>query len=90
MWRFAFRRVFGILLVLFVAIVLTFGALQFVPGDPILILLGDQSGDVELEARLRAEYGLDRPLTEQFSSYLEGVLRGDFGLSFRFASTPSR
>ena len=87
-WRFAFRRVFGILLVLFVAVVLTFGALQFVPGDPILILLGDQSGDVELEARRRAEYGLDRPLTEQFVRYLGGVLRGDFGLSFRFASTP--
>ena len=86
--RFAFRRVLGIVLVLFVAIVLTFGALQFVPGDPILILLGDQSGDAALEARLRAEYGLDRPLTEQFSSYLGGVVRGDFGLSFRFASTP--
>ena len=88
MLRFAFRRVLGIVLVLFVAVVLTFGALQFVPGDPILILLGDQSGDAALEARLRSEYGLDRPLTEQFSSYLGGVDRGDFGLSFRFASTP--
>jgi len=88
--RFAARRIAGIVLVLLVAVVLTFIAVQFVPGDPILILLGDQSGDAVLEARLRAEYGLDRPLVEQFASYVGGVVRGDFGLSFRYASMPVR
>ena len=90
MWRFAVRRVLGLVPVLLVALVATFIALQFVPGDPIVILLGDQSGDPALEARLRAEYGLDRPLMERFVRYVTGVLRGDFGLSFRFASTPVR
>ena len=88
--RFAVRRIVGIAVVLVVALVLTFLALQAVPGDPIMILLGDQSGDAVLEARLRAEYGLDRPLVEQFVSYVSGVLHGDFGLSFRYASTPVR
>jgi ABC-type dipeptide/oligopeptide/nickel transport system permease component len=74
--------------VLLTAVVLTFVANQFVTGDPITTLLSDKSGDAALEARLRAEYGLDRPLWRQFLSYVGGVVRGDFGLSFRFASTP--
>jgi ABC-type dipeptide/oligopeptide/nickel transport system permease component len=86
--RYALRRVLGLLPVLVTAIVLTFVANQFVPGDPILTLLSDKSGDAALEARLRAEYGLDRPLWRQFVTYVGGIVRGDFGLSFRFASTP--
>ena len=88
MFRYAVARIFGLIPVLFVAVVVTFVAIQFVPGDPIMILLSDQAGDPVLEARLRAEYGLDRPLHEQFLDYLVGILHGDFGLSFRFASVP--
>jgi ABC-type dipeptide/oligopeptide/nickel transport system permease component len=85
---YALRRLLGLVPVLLAAVVLTFVANQFVPGDPIMTLLSDRSGDTALEARLRAEYGLDRPLWRQFLTYLGGVVRGDFGLSFRFASTP--
>jgi ABC-type dipeptide/oligopeptide/nickel transport system permease component len=85
---YALRRVLGLLPVLLAAVVLTFVANQFVPGDPITTLLSDRSGDAALEARLRAEYGLDRPLWRQFGTYVAGIVRGDFGLSYRFASTP--
>jgi ABC-type dipeptide/oligopeptide/nickel transport system permease component len=85
---YALRRALGLLPVLLTAVILTFVANQFVPGDPITTLLSDRSGDVKLEARLRAEYGLDRPLWRQFGTYVTGILRGDFGLSFRYASTP--
>jgi ABC-type dipeptide/oligopeptide/nickel transport system permease component len=85
---YAIRRALGLVPVLLTAVVLTFAANQFVPGDPIMTLLSDKSGDAALEARLRAEYGLDRPLWRQFLSYVAGIARGDFGLSFRFASTP--
>jgi ABC-type dipeptide/oligopeptide/nickel transport system permease component len=88
MRAYALRRVLGLLPVLLTAVVLTFAANQFVPGDPIMTLLSDKSGDAALEARLRAEYGLDRPLWRQFVTYVGGIVRGDFGLSFRFASTP--
>jgi ABC-type dipeptide/oligopeptide/nickel transport system permease component len=88
MGAFVVRRVFGLIPVLFMAVVLTFIANQFVPGDPIMALLSDQSGDPVLEARLRADYGLDRPLSEQFFSYVGGIFRGDFGLSFRYANMP--
>jgi ABC-type dipeptide/oligopeptide/nickel transport system permease component len=85
---YALRRVLGLVPVLLAAVVLTFVANQFVPGDPIMTLLSDKSGDAALEARLRAEYGLDQPLWRQFLLYLGGIVRGDFGLSFRFASVP--
>ncbi|MGH6920481.1 MAG: ABC transporter permease [Geminicoccaceae bacterium] len=88
MLAYAARRVLGLIPVLFTAVVLCFIAIQLVPGDPIMVLLSDQSGDPELEARLRADYGLDRPLIVQFVDYLAGVLRGDFGMSFRFANLP--
>ncbi len=85
---YAARRILGLFPVLAIAVVLTFIANQFVPGDPILILLSDQSGDPALEARLRADYGLDRPLWEQFISYIQEIFRGTFGMSFRFANVP--
>ena len=81
------RRLTGLLGVWFLAIVITFVALQFVPGDPIMAMLSDRSGDAELEARLRADYGLDRPLIVQFIDYLRNIANGTFGLSFRYAGT---
>ncbi len=88
MLAYAIKRVLGLIPVLAIAVVVTFIAAQMVPGDPILALLSDQSGDQELEARLRADYGLDRPILEQFIDYVAGLLQGDFGLSFRFANVP--
>lgn len=88
MWTYAARRLLGLLGVWFIAVLLTFIAVQFVPGDPIQTLLSDYSGDPVLEARLRRDYGLDRPLWIQFLDYLGNVANGTFGLSFRFAGTP--
>ena len=88
MFTFVVKRVLGLIPVLFVAIILTFLANQMVPGDPIQTLLSDHSGNEALEARLRAAYGLDRPLLVQFFDYIWNILNGDFGLSFRFAQMP--
>jgi len=87
MIEYAARRLMGLLGVWFLAIVITFIAVQFVPGDPIMALLSDRSGDLELEARLRADYGLDRSLLVQFLDYLAHIADGTFGLSFRYANT---
>lgn len=79
------RRISGLLFIWFVAVLISFAALQLVPGDPILVLLSDQSGDAALEARLRADYGLDRSLPRQFIDYIGSIADGSFGLSYRFA-----
>lgn len=85
---YAIRRILGLLGVWMIAVIITFIAVQFVPGDPIMALLSDRSGDLELEARLRADYGLDRPLIVQFLDYLRNIANGTFGLSFRYSGTP--
>jgi ABC-type dipeptide/oligopeptide/nickel transport system permease component len=88
MATFLIRRLLGLVPVLAVAVVLTFVALQALPGDPIAVMLSDHSADLELAARLRAEYGLDQPLWWQFLTYVLHIAEGDFGLSFRFVHTP--
>jgi len=88
MATYVLRRLFGLLPVLLAAIVLTFVANQFVPGDPITVMLGDQGANVALAEKLRREYGLERPILEQFVDYLSRLARGDLGLSFRYPSTP--
>jgi ABC-type dipeptide/oligopeptide/nickel transport system permease component len=81
---YAARRLLGLIPVLIAVILLTFAANQLTPGDPVLTMLSDQSADKVLAAKLRAEYGLDRPIWEQFLRYVKGIATGDFGLSFRF------
>ncbi len=84
MLSFLAQRLAGLVATVLAAVVLTFVANLFVPGDPITVMLGDQSSNRELAAKLRAEYGLERPVLDQFLSYVLGLLRGEMGLSFRF------
>ena len=54
------------------------------PGDPLTFITGE--GDISSEqlARLRAEYGLDRPLATQYALYLKKIVTGDLGFSYRY------
>ncbi len=88
MTRYIVSRLLGLIPVLMLAVIITFIANRFVPGDPVMVMLGDQSADVALAAKLRAEYGLDRPVWQQFWAYTTGLLQGDLGLSFRFPGVP--
>jgi ABC-type dipeptide/oligopeptide/nickel transport system permease component len=90
MLGFVVRRLIGLIPVLAAVLVVTFLAMQALPGDPVQVMLSDHSSDVEMAARLRAEYGLDQPLLVQFSNYVWNALSGDFGLSFRYVHTKVR
>ena len=85
---FLLRRLLGLAPVLAVAIVVTFLAVHALPGDPVQVMLSDHSADQEMADKLRAEYGLDRPLHVQFGSYVGEIVRGRFGLSFRYVHMP--
>lgn len=58
----------------------TFLLIHLVPGDPVQSALGG-SATPERIAAVRADLGLDRPLREQFGSYLGDLARGDLGSS---------
>ncbi|HTW27799.1 MAG TPA: ABC transporter permease [Acetobacteraceae bacterium] len=76
------RRGAWSLLILFVVATLTFFLSRVVPADPAAFLAG-QNASPEAVARIRAEYGLDRPLLSQYVAYMGGLLHGDFGRSIR-------
>jgi peptide/nickel transport system permease protein len=75
-------RVLLLLPVLLGVSLVSFGLLQLVPGDPALILAGEEATE-EVLARIRQEYGLNRPLPVQFLSYLRHAASGDLGISIQ-------
>lgn len=87
MFRFAARRTISLVFVLFSLTFLTFLIGRLVPGDPIQVLMGPRR-DPATYARLQHLYGLDQPLLVQYVTYATGLLRGDFGLSFRYEGRP--
>ncbi len=81
MVRYFFKRLGMMLVALFLIILLTFVIMHAVPGGP---FTGDRNVSEEVEAALNAKYHLDDPLPKQFFDYLGGVLKGDFGPSYKY------
>jgi peptide/nickel transport system permease protein len=83
MWMWLLRRLGQILPTLLILSFLIFGLQQLMPGDPAMILAGEERGDPQVLAQIRAELWLDRPLHEQYLRWIGNVLAGDFGFSWR-------
>ncbi len=62
---------------------LVFGLQQLTPGDPALVLAGEEGASPQLLAQIRAELLLDRPLSVQYLHWLGGLLHGNLGYSWR-------
>jgi len=86
-----FRQLTQFGLTLFVAISLNFLLPQLMPGDPIALIAGNAVRQMNAEqiAQLRAEYGLDEPLGQQYLRYLGRLARGDLGQSYRYSGGQS-
>jgi len=63
-------------------LVITFVFVRLIPGDPVVLLLGD-AATPEAVADMRRQMGLDEPIIIQFGLYLMDVVRGDIGTSIR-------
>lgn len=76
------RRVVVTLPALWLVVTVVFLLIHLVPGDPIVLMLGEgaSAGDI---AALRHSYGMDRPLGDQYMRYWRGLLGGDLGQSLR-------
>jgi peptide/nickel transport system permease protein/oligopeptide transport system permease protein len=77
------RRFVGLIFVLLAITFTTFLVGHLAPGDPIRVLLGNRQ-DPALYERLRHLYGLDVPWLQQYLNYVNKLLQGDLGLSFRY------
>ncbi|RZF21247.1 ABC transporter permease subunit [Halobacteriovorax vibrionivorans] len=59
----------------------SFIIVRLVPGDPVLLLLGERGADPKVYAAMQKTLGLDRPILEQYLFYMKNVFSGDFGIS---------
>lgn len=79
-WGEIIRRLVLIPPTLFGVAVIVFVLLRIVPGDPIAMMIPPGATPADID-RLRAFYGLDQPLLQQFVTWLGQALSGDFGRS---------
>ncbi|QBI05044.1 ABC transporter permease [Pseudoduganella albidiflava] len=80
MLRYLGTRLLGMAVVMLIVATLVFLITRLAPGDPAAMMLGEQASAADV-ARLSAQYGLDRPLPEQFGRWLMEVARGNLGHS---------
>lgn len=84
------RRLLSVVPTLLLASILVFMLIQIIPGDPAVSIAGENATAEQIEA-IQQQLGLDRPVLEQYGSWLAGVLQGDLGNSLftREAITPN-
>lgn len=71
--------------IILIVIFITYALAIYGPGDPITTLIGqtEMRDDEVLKARLRHEYGFDRPFLVQYADYVKNFVAGDWGTSFQ-------
>ena len=74
------KRVLLAVFTVFLIITITFFVMKAIPGGP---FLSEKSPSPAVTAQLEAKYGLDKPIFEQYTTYLKGVLQFDFGPSIK-------
>ena len=83
MIRLIFHRLLLALPLVIGASFITFLILYFVPGDPVIMMLGDKAGDQALVQKMRNELKLNDPFLVRYGRFLTGMAQGNLGRSFR-------
>jgi oligopeptide transport system permease protein len=82
MWSYTLRRVLLTLPTLLIVVTICYLLLHATPGGP---FDGERKVSAEVLANLQAKYHLGEPLWKQYLFYLDGLMHGDLGASFRYA-----
>ena len=82
MLTFLGRRILQLVPTLFFVSVIIFSLQQLLPGDPALVMAGEERDPAVIE-QIRAQYRLDQPVPVQYVYWVKGVLSGDLGESMR-------
>ncbi|AHV98394.1 ABC transporter permease [Paenibacillus sabinae] len=80
MIRYVANKFFYMLVSLFVLISATFFLMKAIPGDP---FTSEKKIPDEIRQRLYVQYGLDKPVFQQYIKYLSNIIQGDFGVSMK-------
>lgn len=82
------RRLIHTILIIFIVTFLTFAMIYMMPGDPVLLMLGDEATKEQYES-LRKELWLDRSFIVQYGHWLNNTLHGNLGKSIVMQETVS-
>jgi peptide/nickel transport system permease protein len=82
MARYIAQRLLTLIPILFGVTIIVFGIMKLVPGDPALMAAGVDARQEDVE-RVRTYLGLDRPIHEQYLSFVANAVTGNFGVSAR-------
>lgn len=81
--NYAIRRLGQTVPVAVLVTVLIFLLIKLLPGDPASAILGDRASEAAVRT-LRRQWGLDRPLWEQYAVYMRNLVTGNLGQSLRY------
>ena len=73
------------ILTLFIVATITFFLMKMMPGSP---YANEAKMTATQKAIMNKQYGLDKPVIEQYITYLAGAAHGDFGISFQYSNQP--
>ena len=76
-------RLLQVIPTLFLVSILVFGLQQLMPGDPALVLAGEEGANPQVLAQIRSELWLDRSLPVQYGHWMGGLVQGNLGYSWR-------
>lgn len=82
MTQYLIRRLIQVIPITFGILTLIFSLIHMIPGDPAVQIAGENARPEDV-ARVRTSLGLDKPLWEQYVTYLNNLAHGDLGTSFR-------
>ena len=82
--KYFLKRVIGTIPVLLGVVLLIFVMLRIIPGNPVVILLGEHYDQATID-RLTDLMGYDQPILLQFVNYVKGALVGDLGVSYKYS-----
>lgn len=82
MYRYILKRLLMLIPVLLGTVLIVFFIMDLAPADPAKIILGESATEESVK-QLREEMGLDDPFVVRYISYVGGLLKGDFGTSYK-------
>lgn len=85
MAKYLAKRIFYLILTLFIVITVTFFLMKLLPGTPLTNQAKLSKSEIAL---IYKQYGLDKPVWLQYVVYLAGAVKGNFGTSFQFSDQP--
>ena len=80
MTQYILRRLLSLIPVLLGVSIVVFALIRMIPGDPVLVMLGERARPADVE-RVREELGFNRPIAVQYVEWMGRVLQGDLGTS---------